>query len=128
MTKRLIRRSLPMLLVTAVMGVILALYIRSTGTLPNTAASYNDGVYTATAKGYLSDVTVTVTISGGAVEQVEVDASGETPALGGAAGEQLAATLTQTGTTQGVDIVSGSTFTSTAVLEGMDACLAQAAG
>ena len=72
-------------------------------------------------------MTVTVTISSGMVSEVKADASGETPALGGAAAAQLAQELTEAGSTANVDIVAGSTYTSQAVLAGMEDCLAQAA-
>ena len=85
-------------------------------------------MYTSVQQGYLSEVTVTVTISSGMVSEVQADASGETPALGGAAAAQLAADLTEAGSTDKVDIVAGSTYTSQAVLAGMEDCLAQAAG
>jgi len=46
--------------------------------------------------------------------------------LGGKAAETLAAQLTQTGSTAGVDAITGSTMTSEAIFTAMDACLAQA--
>ena len=55
-----------------------------------------------------------------------MDASAETPDLGGKAAETLAAQLTQTGSTAGVDAITGSTMTSEAIFTAMDACLAQA--
>ena len=60
------------------------------------------------AQGCLSEVTVTVTVTGGKVTAVQVDASAETPELGGKAAETLAAQLTQTGSTAGVDAITGS--------------------
>ena len=72
-------------------------------------------------------MTVTVTVSSGAVVDVTADAAGETPALGGAAAAALAAQLTETGDPDRVDVVAGSTYTSQAVLAGMADCLAQAA-
>ncbi len=130
MSKKQIRNYAIMLLVTVVMGIILALYLNTTGAVPTTDGSggYADGVYSASAEGFSSDVTVTVTVANGAVSLVEIDASGETPALGGAAAEELAATLTETGSTAGVDGVSGATYTSSAVLTAMDAALASANG
>ena len=70
---------------------------------------------------------MTVTITGGKVTDVSIDASGETPSLGGAAAETLAPQLAEAGSTAGVDAVSGSTMTSDAVFTAMDDCLAQAA-
>lgn len=85
-----------------------------------------DGTYTSSAKGCLSDVEVTVTVSGGKVSEVAIDASGETPELGGAAAETLADALTKAGSTNGVDAVSGATLTSEAVFTAMNDCLSQA--
>ena len=65
-------------------------------------------------------------LTGGKVTAVQVDASAETPDLGGKAAETLAAQLTQTGSTAGVDAITGSTMTSEAIFTAMDACLAQA--
>ena len=85
MKRRLTRNVILMAIVTLIMGIGLSLYIASTGTVPaaDNAASYTDGTYTASAHGCLSDVAVTVTITGGKVTDVDIDASGETPELGG---------------------------------------------
>lgn len=115
-----------MAVVTVIMAVVLGLYIKYTGTVPaaDNAASLTDGIYTSSAQGCLSDVTVTVT--GGRVTGVEIDASGETPELGGTAAETLADQLTKAGSTSGVDAVAGATMTSDAVFTAMDDCLSQA--
>ena len=131
MPKRILRNALLMAAVTFLMALGLLFYIRSTGPLPGGGAPgsvlLHDGVYTSAQQGYLSEVTVTVAISGGRVASVEADAAGETPAFGGLAAAQLAAELTETGSAHGVDAVAGSTYTSQAVLAGMEDCLAQAA-
>lgn len=129
--KRLLRNAVLMAVFTFGMAILLVLYVRGTGPMPGASqepVGYADGVYTATEQGYLSEVTVTVTISGGAIASVEADASGETPALGGAAAEQLSSAIAAAGGTGGVDAVSGSTYTSEAVLAAVDNCLAQAKG
>ena len=90
------------------------------------ADTYTDGTYTASAQGCLSEVGVTVTITGGKVTDVDIDASGETPELGGNAAAALAEQLTEAGTTTGVDAVAGATMTSDAVFTAMDDCLSQA--
>lgn len=128
MKRRLTRNAILMAIVTLIMGIGLSLYIASTGTVPaaDNAASYTDGTYTASAHGCLSDVTVTVTITGGKVTDVDIDASGETPELGGNAAAALAEQLTEAGTTTGVDAVAGATMTSDAVFTAMDDCLSQA--
>lgn len=132
MPKRFLRNALLMAVVTVLMALSLVFYIHNTDPLPGGENPNNvlllDGVYTSVQQGYLSEVTVTVTISSGMVSDVQVDASGETPALGGVAAAQLATVLTEAGSSANVDVVSGSTYTSEAVLAGMDDCLAQAAG
>lgn len=128
MKKTMTRNIVIMAIVTVIMAVVLSLYIKNTGTVPaaDNTASLADGTYTSSAKGCLSDVEVTVTVSGGKVSEVAIDASGETPELGGAAAETLADALTKAGSTNGVDAVSGATLTSEAVFTAMDDCLSQA--
>lgn len=128
MTAKMTRNILLMLAATVLMGIVLNLYIYNTGTVPaaDNAAPLTDGSYTSSAQGCLSEVTVTVTVTGGKVTAVQVDASAETPELGGKAAETLAAQLTQTGSTAGADAITGATLTSEAIFTAMDACLAQA--
>ena len=113
MTAKMTRNILLMLAATVLMGIVLNLYIYNTGTVPaaDNAAPLTDGSYTSSAQGCLSEVTVTVTVTGGKVTAVQVDASAQ---------------LTQTGSTAGVDAITGSTMTSEAIFTAMDACLAQA--
>ena len=128
MKNKMTRNVILMAVVTVIMAVALSLYIQNTGTVPaaDNAASLTDGIYTSSAQGCLSDVAVKVTVTGGRVTGVEIDASGETPELGGTAAEALAAALLKTGSTAGVDAVSGSTVTSQAIFTAMDDCLRQA--
>ena len=128
MKNKMTRNVILMAVVTVIMAVALSLYIQNTGTVPaaDNAASLTDGTYTSSAQGCLSDVTVKVTVTGGRVTGVEIDASGETPELGGTAAETLADQLTKAGSTSGVDAVAGATMTSDAVFTAMDSCLAQA--
>ena len=128
MKKKMTRNIVIMAIVTVIMAVALSLYIKSTSTVPaaDNAANLADGTYTSSAQGCLSEVNVTVTVTGGKVSNVAIDASGETPTLGGAAAETLADQLTKAGSTAGVDAVAGATMTSDAVFTAMDDCLAQA--
>lgn len=127
MKKHMTRNMILMLVLDVVLGIVLALYIANTGTVPAADNADTDGTYTASAQGCLSEVGVTVTITGGKVTNVVIDASGETPELGGKAAETLSASLLAAGSTVGVDAVSGSTMTSDAVFAAMNDCLAQAA-
>lgn len=126
MKKTMTRNIVIMAIVTVIMAVVLSLYIKNTGTVPaaDNTASLADGTYTASEQGCLSEVAVTVT--GGKMTNVAIDASGETPDLGGKAAETLADELTKAGSTNGVDAVAGATMTSNAVFTAMDDCLAQA--
>ena len=128
MKQKMTRNVIIMAVITILMGIGLNLYIHSTSTLPATdnTASLTDGTYTSSAQGCLSEVSVTVTVTGGKVTAVQINAADETPDLGGKAAETLADQLTKTGTTTGVDAVAGATMTSNAVFTAMDDCLAQA--
>ena len=84
-----------------------------------------EATYTASAAGFSSDVTVTMTISGGKVTGVDVDASGETEAIGGAAAGELAANVLAANGGE-FDGVSGATLTSNAVKEAVAQIMAQA--
>ena len=128
MKKTMTRNIVIMAIVTVIMAVVLSLYIKSTGTVPaaDNAASLADGTYTASEQGCLSEVAVTVTVTGGKVTNVAIDASGETPELGGAAAETLADELTKAGSTAGVDAVSGATVTTKGITKGANAALAAA--
>ena len=111
MKRHMTRNMILMLVLDVILGIVLALYIANTGTVPaaDNADTYTDGTYTASAQGCLSEVGVTVTITGGK------------------AAEALSASLLAAGSTVGVDAVSGSTMTSDAVFAAMNDCLAQAA-
>ena len=95
---------------------------------PETEAGiYTPGSYTAEAQGFSSKVKVTVTVDANNITEVKVDASGETPALGGAAADKLAKQVMDA---QGAEIdgASGATMTSNAVKTAVADCLAQAGG
>ena len=91
------------------------------------AGIYTPGTYTAEAQGFSSKVKVTVTVDANNITEVKVDASGETPALGGAAADKLAKQVMDA---QGAEIdgASGATMTSKAVKTAVADCLAQAGG
>ena len=129
MKKHMTRNVILMAILDVALGIVLSLYIASTGTVPaaDNADTYADGAYSASAQGYKSEVTVMINITGGKVTNVQIDAGDETPEVGGKAAESLTASLKEAGSTAGVDAVTGSTMTSDAVFAAMDDCLAQAA-
>ena len=90
---------------------------------------YTPGTYQATATG-INTILVTMTFSESAITDVVLDVSGETPGFGLDAKDALTEMLMRT---QGnfdpeVDIVSGATITSKAVMEAAHKCIQQAKG
>lgn len=90
-------------------------------------AIYIPGTYTGTADGISSKVTVTMTFDETSITEVVIDASGETPSIGGAAVPELEQAIMDA---QGAEIdgVSGATITSDAVKKAAEQCIAQAKG
>ena len=78
---------------------------------------------TASAKGLLSDVKVTVTLNeDGTIATLTVDASGETAAIATPCTEEafLSQFIGKKGPFEGVEVVAGATFTSTAVINAVN--------
>ena len=80
---------------------------------------------TGTAKGFGGDVTVTLTLTDGVITEAKAEGANETPGVGTPALENMPAAMVA-GNTVNVDIVSGATFTSKAVLEAAKAALTAA--
>ena len=90
------------------------------------AGTYKEGSYRVTLPGLESDVTVVLTFDGNnRITAVGINASGETPELGGAAASQLAGAILAA---QGADVeaVAGATVTSEAIINAAKECLDQA--
>ena len=83
------------------------------------------GTYTAEAQGLLSKVTVGVTVDAKEIVRVLIDASGETPELGGVAAGMMSESI-QKAQTPNVDTVSGATVTSNAIIEAATKALTEA--
>ncbi|MBQ4580667.1 MAG: FMN-binding protein, partial [Clostridia bacterium] len=83
---------------------------------------------TASAKGLLSDVKVTVTLAAdGTIATMAVDASGETAAIAGPCTEEafLSQFVGKAGPFEGIEVVAGATFTSNAVIEAVNSLFAK---
>lgn len=76
------------------------------------------------AKGYGGDVKVSLTINGDDITAVEINAESETPTIGGAAAEQLKELIEKSNSTK-VELVSGATLTSNAVIEAANKAIEQ---
>ena len=90
-------------------------------------AVFTPGTYTATASGFSSDVTVTITVDETSILSATVEAGGETAAIGGAAADKLAEQILAA-QSQEIDGVTGATVTSNAVRKACESVLAQAKG
>ncbi len=78
---------------------------------------------TGTAKGFGGDVTVTVTVTGDDITAVEVEGKDETQGIGTNAIDKLPALIVDADSAE-VDVVSGATYTSKAIIEAVTAALA----
>ena len=109
------------------MKKILAMVLALCMMLPAMALAQTPGTYTAEAKGFSSDVKVTVTLTETGIADVTLDVSGETPAIGGAAADALKAAILEKQSAE-FDAVAGATVTSNAVKAALQKCLDEAAG
>ena len=94
-------------------------------------ASAGAEVLEATAKGFASDVTVSLTVENGTIATFSVDASGETAGLGQRAMEddftsQFIGKSAPLTLGDGIDAISGATITSTAVVDAANEALSKA--
>lgn len=89
--------------------------------------TYTPGTYKATAQGYSSEVTVTMTFDAESITDVEIDVSGETPDIGGKIGEKMIERI-KTAQSAEVEAVTGASRSSEAVKQAAASCIAQAKG
>ena len=90
-------------------------------------AEVSDGAYTGTGTGRNGDVQVTVTFEGGKIASVEVGEHNETPGICEPAIEKIPAAIVDNQSVA-VDVVSGATLTSQAILDAVSDCIVQAGG
>jgi|GEM_PF-113607 len=92
-----------------------------------TPSAYRDGVYTASAEGFGGPITVQVTVSGDMITDITiVSHDGETTSYFSKA-RRVISTILETGTPDGVDAVSGATYSSTGLLNAVKLALSKAA-
>ncbi|MGI6151937.1 MAG: FAD-binding protein [Christensenellales bacterium] len=94
---------------------------------PETAGLYIPGTYSATAKGFGGDVTVTVTVDAEKITDCTVVGDGETAGIGTEAIEQMPARIIVANSAE-VDAISGCTVTSNAIKVAAADALNQAMG
>ena len=93
---------------------------------PAAGGTYTPGAYEGSGQGYGGVVTVSITVDQDAITDVKITGDKETPTVGGAALEDLAAQIKEKGAD--IDGVSGATLTSNGVKEAAAAAIAQAKG
>lgn len=91
------------------------------------AQAYLPGVYTGESQGFGGAVAVEIEVSEEAILSAKVTANSETPAIGGAATDMLAAAILEAQSAE-VDAVAGATVTSNAVKEAAQKAIAAAKG
>lgn len=91
------------------------------------AGMYTPGTYTATAKGYGGDVTVTMTFEADRIVEVTITGDGETAGIGSAAIEEMPAQILEAQSAE-VDGVSTASYSTKAVKTAAADCIAQAKG
>lgn len=84
-----------------------------------------DGVFSGKAQGYNGIVTVDITITGGRISAVQVQPHEETPFIADPAIETLTADILQAQSAD-VDVISGATLTSNAVIAAVEQALKKA--
>ena len=108
-------------------GIVLVVMLLS-ASMTAGAAAFTPGTYEASAQGFGGAINVAVTVDEEAITAIEITGDGETPALGGAAIEQMSAAYVSQADADGVDSGAGATITSTAVKTAVGNALAQARG
>ena len=86
---------------------------------------FTPGTYTAEEQGIFAPVKVQITVSENLITGVKIDATGETPELGGLAAGKLAASIMKA-QTPNMDALSGATVTSNAIIKAATAALEEA--
>ena len=101
-----------------ILSVIMALALLMTAAL-----AVADTSYTGTAKGFVADITVTVTLTDdGSIADVVVDSCQDTPGVCDAALEKIPAMMKELNSIN-VDAVGGASFTSKGIMDAAKAAL-----
>ena len=110
-----------------ILSVVLALVL-VLGAVSASAATFTAGEYEGAAQGFGGAVTVKVTVDEEKITAAEITGAAETPAIGGAAIEKMAAAVVGANDAAAVEAVAGATITSEAVKAALADALAKAKG
>ena len=97
------------------MRKLLSLFLCVAMVMTSVAALAEDGVFQGEADGFAGPVVAEVTVTGGVITDLKLTGEAETPEIGGKALEPLREAILAAGTVDGVDSVTGATWTSTGV-------------
>ena len=105
-----------------------AMLMNSAGTVAfaESSKSYKDGVYEGQAKGYKSNITVSVTVADGVISAIDVTGQNETPRFWELA-KEIIPQIIAANSTEGVDAVSGATYSSNGIKNAVSDALAKSA-
>ncbi|MCP0886585.1 FAD-binding protein [Ligilactobacillus sp. WILCCON 0076] len=93
----------------------------------NKKSKYKNGTYTAFANGIGGRVKVILTVDSNNITNIIIETPNETPELGQKAAPKLKEEILKKQSTE-VDVISGASVTSKAVIQAVNKCLAQAKG
>ena len=125
MKKAQIKKSVSALAMAAVIAVSLFGYGCGAKSASTSSDAGVSGDFTATAKGFGGDVSVTLTLTDGAITGCTAEGKDETEGVGSQAIAQMPGAIAESGSIA-VDGVSGATITSTAIKEAAAAALTAA--
>lgn len=105
---------------------LLCLLLMAPGIYAASADSYQDGTYVAQSTGFGGPVIVIMTVDAGRIVAVEIQGEHETPGIGQYAMEQLPEAIINANGVASVDVITGATHTSRAILAAAAICIEDA--
>lgn len=122
------RKVVGMLLVVVLVGAGLVTSLAALGSVSaQEGLSFTAGTYTGETDGFGDSVKAIVTVTDSSIEAIQIIADGETGEIGSAAISEITESIIQT-QSLAVDVVSGATVSSTAILAAVEDALSQAGG
>ena len=92
-----------------------------------TASQYKDGRFTGKGTGFSGEMTVEVTIEGGSIKDIEIVETGDDKSYLERA-MKLLDEIKESQTTEGIDTISGATYSSNGILEAVSNALSESKG
>jgi urocanate reductase len=108
------------LMVIALLLVGVLLFTACEGDTETEESMYVDGMYSTSAEGYGGEIELNITIADDVIEEIEVVSHEETEGIGDEAINEIIDQAIGQQSTEGIDVVSGATVTSNAVIEAIE--------